>query len=102
MSTNATIIIEGAEFAKVYKHWDGYPESTLKWLEDFNSNFAEERGEDPDYKFAQLLRSSVRDGEKYNLDDSSTTGWGVLTMDDYKGDYEYTLHNDGSVTYKEG
>lgn len=99
MATRATIKIEGVTFARVYKHYDGYPEGMLPWLEEFNQSFAEARGDDPEYKFAQLLRSSVLLGDKYSLDDSPTTGYGVIPYSsDCCDDYEYTLHKDGSVT----
>ena len=102
MATRATIKIEGVYFAKVYKHWDGYPEATLDWLIEFNRDFKENRGEDPSYKFAQLLRSSQRDAEKFTLDTNKHTGWGVVEFHDNCGeDYEYTLKRDGDVTYKE-
>lgn len=39
MATRAVIKIEGVNFAQIYKHWDGYPEATLPWLEAFNSSF---------------------------------------------------------------
>lgn len=98
MGTRALIKIEGHKVA-VYKHFDGYPEATLPWLEAFNADFSERRKNDPDYKLAQLLRSSARDAEKYGLDDSKYTGWGVaMAHDDSIGQsYEYTLMNDGSV-----
>ena len=100
MSTRCTIKIEGVEYVKIYKHFDGYPSATLKWLEDFNKDFTQNRGVDPEYKFAQLLRSSTRDTEKYNLDDSKYTGWGVVGYYESCGEeYEYTLHNDGAVSY---
>ena len=101
MSTNAVIKVEGVDFAKVYKHWDGYPSATLEWLETFNKEFTQTRGDDPQYKFAQLLRSSERDGDRFELDRSKHTGWGVVPYNENWGDYEYTLHSDGTVTYKE-
>jgi hypothetical protein len=93
MATRCTIKIQGIDYAKVYKHWDGYPDATLEWLKDFNSKFEEDRGfNDPNYKFAQLLRSSAWDSDKYNLDQSKATGWGVLPFDAYSlEEYEYTL-----------
>lgn len=102
MSTRATIKINGIMFAKVYKHYDGNPESTLAWLKEFNEDFSKERGDDPEYKFAQLLRSSIRDAAFFNLDDSKHTGWGVIPYCmKYGADYEYTLHEDGKVTVQE-
>ena len=101
MATRCTIKIEGIDYAKIYKHWDGYPDATLKWLQDFNKDFSENRGEDANYKFAQLLRSSARDAEKYQLDASLHTGWGVIPIDEnWSEEFEYTLHTEGEVTYK--
>ena len=103
MATRCTIKIEGVYNVKIYKHFDGYPAATLPWLQDFNQKFMENRGIDSSYKFAQLLRSSVRDAEKYPLlDQSKYTGWGVIGYHD-KGDeaYEYTLLNNGEVSYIE-
>jgi hypothetical protein len=98
MATRATIQLEGYNVAKLYKHWDGYPEATLQWLEDFNKDFVENRGDDPEYKFAQLIRSSAFDCEKYGLDESRHTGWGVYAMDSrYNGEYQYRLMKDGTV-----
>lgn len=98
MATRATIKIEGIDFAKVYKHWDGYPEGMLPWLEDFNKSFTKNGGDDPEHKFAQLLRSSA--DEKYNLDSSKIRGYRVVPYDDNMGEeYEYFLHRDGEVTY---
>jgi len=99
MATRCTIKVEGLTFAKVYKHWDGYPEGTLDWLEEFNSEFTKGRGfNDSSYKLAQLLRSSVRVADVFSLDESKFTGWGVVPFDNDCGeDYEYLLRTDGSV-----
>lgn len=100
MATRATIKIKGITFAKVYKHWDGYPSATLEWLKHFNKNFVDQRGQDPEYKFAQLLRSSSKDAEMFDLDNSEVTGWGVIPYNaDFREEFEYTLENDSSVTY---
>ena len=103
MGTRAIITIEGTTVA-VYKHYDGYPKSTLPWLEKFNQQFTEKRGEDPTYKVAQLLRDSIRSQEEFNLDPSWLTGWGVVNITpeeeptyDMWQEYEYVLRNDGSV-----
>ncbi len=98
MATRATIQLEGYKVAKLYKHWDGYPSATLQWLEDFNKDFVENRGDDPSYKFAQLIRSSAFDCEKYGLDPSRITGWGVVELSGgYDGEYQYRLMKDGTV-----
>jgi hypothetical protein len=102
MATRATIKVEGVTYCKAYKHWDGNPDATLPWLKAFNERFAKERGADPQYKMAQLLRDSVRSAKAFSLDESATTGWGVVDHDaDYGQDYEYTLMADGSVKVSE-
>lgn len=102
MATSATIQLEGYSVAKLYKHWDGYPSATLKWLEDFNKDFVEKRGDDSEYKFAQLIRSSAFDCEKYRLDESRHTGWGVIPFNSGAGEqYRYRLMKDGTVTFSE-
>ena len=106
MGTRAIIKVEGVPYAGVYKHYDGYRDATLPWLEKFNREFTDNRGAEPDYKFAQLLRSSARDAEEFGLDPSVFTGWGLVKLtrgkaDDHWQEYEYTLKKDGTVTVKE-
>jgi len=102
MSTRAIIKIEGVDYANIYQHYDGYPENTLKYLVAFNKDFKENRGDDPQYKFAQFLRFTVRESEKYQIDNSKYTGWGVIPVNtDYGQEYEYLLKRDGTVTYTE-
>lgn len=98
MATRATVQLEGYNVCKLYKHWDGYPQATLQWLEDFNKDFVENRGDDTSYKFAQLIRSSAFDSEKYELDPSRHTGWGVVEIGTGCGsEYQYRLMKDGTV-----
>lgn len=102
MSTRSTVKIENFTLCKIYKHWDGSPEFMLPWLNAFNKNFAEQRGNDPQYKIASLLRSSAFDSEKYSLDNSRCTGYGLIPFDaDFGQEYEYTLHENGTVTFLE-
>ena len=98
MSTNAVIRLEGYDFVELYKHWDGYPEATLAWLENFNERFVANRGNDLPYKFAQLIRSSAFKAEEFDLDASSFTGWGVDKKGSHCYDYLYILKADGTVT----
>jgi hypothetical protein len=73
----------------------------LPWLKDFHQRFLKNRGFDPDYEIAQLLRDSVRNAKKFDLDDSESTGWGLMPFDSDAGqDYIYTLNRDGSVSVK--
>ena len=96
MATRCTIKIEGVNYAKIYKHWDGYPDHMLEWLNDFNNDFNKNRGHDPEYKFAQCLRFAQREGKIFNLDTNPHTGWGVIPFDGHYGaEYEYTLTKEG-------
>ena len=98
MATRATIAVKGVDYVKIYKHFDGYPEGMIEWLTDFNDRFNKERGDDPQYKFAQLLRFSSKYSKKYNLDESEYTGYGVVPIDADCGEqYEYKLYNDGVI-----
>lgn len=101
MGTSAKIIVEGMESVAVYKHYDGYPATTFEWLEWFNKDFTEKRGDDPSYKLAQLLRSSVRSADRYGLDDSEYTGWGVMPAEHLTCNYHYKLCKDGTVTWEQ-
>jgi len=101
MATRAIIKVQGYKTAQLYKHFDGYPEGTLPWLEAFNKDFTDNRGDDPDYKFAQLIRSSIRDAEEFGLGTCKYTGWGVVPLSEDMGAvYEYCLMGDGSVNVK--
>jgi len=100
MGTSAIIHVQGVPEVCVYKHFDGMPERTLPWLEWFNKEFSKKRGDDPSYKFAQLLRSSIRNAKRVGLDKSEQTGWGVYPSRDMSGNFEYTLLKDGRVIVK--
>lgn len=103
MGTSAIIIVEGHDACKLYKHFDGNPDSTLPWLERFNKDFTDNRGDDPNYKMAQLLRSSARDCDDFGLDDSLYTGWGLVGRhDNYNSNFTYWLNADGTVDWREG
>ena len=95
MATSATIKIQGVYYAKVYKHFDGYPDGMIKWLTEFNDRFNKHRGHDAEYKFAQLLRYSSKYGSEFDLDESEFTGWGIAPYNDQCGEeYEYILTKD--------
>jgi hypothetical protein len=102
MGTRSKIQVEGCKHSEIYKHWDGYPDAMMQWLQDFNQDFANNRGNDPDYKLAQLLRFSITHADKYELDPSPYTGWGITKFGSNCGEeYLYILKADGTVTYKE-
>jgi hypothetical protein len=72
----------------------------LNWLNEFNDDFNKNRGENPEYKFAQCLRFAQREGKRFDLDMSEHTGWGVIPFDEnYFAEYEYTLTSEG-VNFK--
>ena len=106
MATRTTIYIlsedkEGIhQQVKVCKHWDGEIEAMfLAWLRDFNRDFSAKRGDDPQCKMAQLLRSSDKYARKYGIDDSHHTGWSIVPINhDCGAEWEYHLNVDGSVT----
>lgn len=95
MATRSTIKIQGIYYAKVYKHFDGYPGNMMKWLIEFNHRFNQRRGHDAPYKFAQLLRYSSKYGREFKLGEDEFTGWGVVPYNDQCGEeYEYILTKD--------
>lgn len=97
MGTSAVIRVEGNKSAELYKHWDGYTDATLPWLLKFNHQFTQMRGNDPEYKLAQLVRSSALMQDEFGLDPSTDTGWGLCAVDSCYGDYQYLLKEDGGV-----
>jgi len=97
MATSAVIELEGNRLIELYKHFDGKPESTLPWLEWFNSEFVKRRGDDNEYKFAQLIRSSAFEVERFKLDPSRHLGWGVYPYNSFDANYRYCLMKDGTV-----
>lgn len=94
MTTRCMIQIEGVKYAEIYKHYDGMPSEILEKLKDFNEDFNEFRHDDPEYKFAQLLRAS-----KEMFDDHAKySGWGVYAWKQMRDvNYIYLLKKDGSV-----
>ena len=91
MATRSTIKIEGINYVKIYQHLDGYPDNMLTMLKAFNEDFEHHRPEYPEYKIAQLTG---------HLLNSEYTGHGLVSYDaDCGQEYEYTLHEDGSVSY---
>ena len=36
MATRCTIKVDGVDYVKIYKHWDGYPENMLQPLIEWN------------------------------------------------------------------
>ena len=102
MATRCTVRVVRVDFCKLYIHWDGDPSSKLPFLEKFNKEFTEKRGDDSSYKIAQLIRATALMQDEFNLDSSVTTGYGLVRANDDCGvDYEYVLNKDGTVSYSE-
>ena len=96
MSTRALITIKGCEHA-IYKHCDGYPDGILPWLKPIVAAFHKERGDDPSYLLAQIVRQYVFSHEN-KADDTNRllafkfTGWGIVGPNDDLGqEYEYEI-----------
>jgi len=98
MSSSRTIIyVEGIDFACIYMH-DNESKKTLDWLRKFNREFTKNRGDDPEYKFAQLLRYST---EVYPLDNYLT--WGLVPYNQpgvYYANYVYSLLSTGKIKFE--
>ena len=48
----------------IYKHSDGYPSEVMPTLEKIMKQFIQERGNEPDYALAQIMRAFARRDEK--------------------------------------
>lgn len=107
MSTRSVIRFKNDEVGSmIYKHWDGYPSATIPWLVDKVKTFTEKRGNDYTYFAAYILKSVLVDAEKYGLDDSPLTGWGLfkdnkeknkVVKDSFGVDYVYTIDLDAKT-----
>lgn len=101
MSTRSQIYVEGTG-VYIYKHSDGYLEGVLPTLEPFVKFFLKERGWDPDYLAAQIVREFGREelgpeveerAKRLDTDPAkirawaSTLGWGLGTS--LHGDEKY-------------
>jgi len=102
MSTSATIEIDGLKNCLLYKHYDGDKAGVLPWLQYFNDFFVSHRKSDPEYKMAQLIRSSERLAYAFKLDDCPITGWGVVPYETaHLHEYHYIVGDDFiSVTHR--
>ena len=100
MSTSAYIQVFGSDVI-IYKHWGGYPSSTLPFLRAFHAKFLAARGcGDDAYETAQLLRATIDMEAEFKLDESRDTGWGLFAGKAEVGDeeYVYILNHNGSIT----
>jgi hypothetical protein len=99
MSTRAQIKVRGSEIM-IYKHSDGYPSEVIPTLQKVMKQFLIERGNEPDYALAQIMRAFARRDEKRRVerlkkDDNFSqyykehrmTGWGLDTI--RHGDIEF-------------
>jgi len=59
MSTRSNIVVKGND-SVIYKHCDGYPEGILPILVPFLKIFKSNRGNDPHYCLASILREFTR------------------------------------------
>lgn len=96
----AVVRVQGLPQVELFVHRVISVDLFEEWLREFNEAFCNERGFDPQYKFAQLLRSSVFDADKFAIDTNCIYGWEVLpqcNIEDSSHDYLYILNNDGTI-----
>lgn len=99
MSTRSQIKVKGSE-VMIYKHSDGYPSEVMPTLTEVMTQFIRERGNEPDYALAQIVRAFARRDEErrkeiaasdsnfaHMYQEHSMTGWGLDTV--RHGDIEY-------------
>lgn len=109
MSTRAHIKVMGSDVL-IYKHNDGYESDVLPTLKEISIQFIKERGNDPEYAIAQIMRAFTRKEEeerkeklkqaKRNNDEfwvniyskNTMTGWGLSTG--LHGDIEFLYEVD--------
>ncbi len=111
MSTRGQIAFEDEDGilhgAYIYKHSDSYPEGVLPTLKPFVAAFIRERGCDPVYMSAQLIRAFAIADQK-ELDampeedrklyaSSRFLGWGISTVLHGNIEYLYVIKADGSI-----
>lgn len=63
MSTRSQIKVKGSDIM-IYKHSDGYPSGVMPTLKKTVEWFIEERGNEPDYALAQIMRAFARRDER--------------------------------------
>lgn len=116
MSTRCQIKLRETENnIYIYKHSDGYPEGVIPTLKPFVDRFFKNRGYDPDYLLAQIVRQfaakdyeqghtarangdkrgAPRDGETFPYGDY--TGWGLDCIRHDDIDYLYEIASDGQI-----
>lgn len=99
---NPTVVrVDGLDNVELFIHRVISVDLFEEWLKEFNADFRKNRGADPSYKFAQLLRSSMFDADTFALDKNCLYGWEVLkqgNIEDSSHDYMYILEKDGSVS----
>lgn len=99
MSTRGQIKVKGSEIL-IYKHSDSYPSEVMPTLEKVMKQFIQERGNQPDYALAQIMRAFARRDEERRqellaeggefasiYENHRMTGWGLDTV--RHGDIEY-------------
>ena len=104
MSTRANIAVEGTEI-KIYKHSDGYPKYMIPRLIKIADKFLENRGDDPHYLPAYILREFKIIEEEESKDwyraypdpikskeRNDCLGWGIQTYFSEDIDFMYKVN----------
>ncbi len=113
MSTRAIIRLQSNEVPiAIYKHSDGYPSEVIPVLAPFIKRFFKNRGNDPQYLMAQIVRAFAVADYKYRLEDSDDprsedcnflygqdyTGWGLVDYDHSDYSYRYEIGASGQIS----
>jgi len=105
MGTRCQIIVEGNEAAKVYKHWDGYPDGVIPVLQELLPPFSDDRGEDSEYLVARIVDAFCSQQRRHRNDQITPcfTGYGVSNIWHDDIEYLYLITTDYQlVVYKPG
>ncbi len=105
MSTRSQIKLkETHDDIYIYKHCDGYPEGVLPTLKPFVDKFIKERGYDPEYLLAQIVRCFAVEDYKRAAEDttgygrfSEFTGWGLDRQRHGDIEYLYEIDSNGDI-----
>lgn len=101
MSTRGQIKVVGSD-VMIYKHSDSYPEGVMPTLKDIVSTFADERGNDPAYALAQIMRAYARRDEEERqaiLADDEQEGWNSIYEEPHMTGWGLDCVQHGDIEY---
>lgn len=102
MSTRCQIKVVGLD-ARLYKHYDGYPEGVMPILKSFLEKFKKVSPWDPAYLLARMTQHFCNNTDKDRAGNSAELnmlGYGIDSITHGDIEYLYTIHENFTVTYK--